>query len=215
MAIQIIHVEQVFSKLALGFDVSFRPHFPIVGKNNINLQDQWKDAAEAYFGVACASMPNWTCLIGPNWPVAQGSIMGALDASGDFAIQCIKKVQNENLHSFCPKQEASDEYNEHTQTWALKTVWGKGCRTWYYDIETGRNRAVYAGSSRHYREMLKAVRWEDFDLDYGRGNRYAFMGIGRHLSQTEKGREMGLELSDYCKVERVDPRMLDLSKSSE
>lgn len=136
--------------------------------------------------------------------------MGALDASGDFAIQSIQKVQNENLHSFCPKQEASDEYNEHTQTWALKTVWGKGCRTWYYDLETGRNRAVYAGSSRHYREMLKRVRWEDFDLEYGTGNRYAFMGIGRHLCQTKKGREMGLELSDYCKVERVDPRMLDL-----
>lgn len=199
---------------ATGFDVSFRPRFPIIGKNGINLQDKWKDAAEAYFGVACADMPNWICIIGPNWPVAQGSIMGALDASGDYALQCIKKVQNENLHSFCPKQEASDAFNEHTQTWATKTVWGKGCRTWYYDVETGRNRAVYAGSSRHYREMMKLVRWEDMDIVYkNRLNRYAFMGIGRHMAQTKEGREKGIELSDYAQVERVDPRMLDVKLS--
>lgn len=65
---------------------------------------------------------------------------GALDANGSYAIQCIKKIQNENLHSFCPKQSASDSYNQHVQTWANDVIWGKGCRTWYKDNETGRLR---------------------------------------------------------------------------
>ena len=37
------------------------------------------------------------------------------------------------------------------------------CR--YKDIVTGRVRAVYPGSSLHYREMLSSVRWEDFDIE--------------------------------------------------
>ena len=69
---------------ATGFDVSHRPRFPIVGRNGINLQDKWKDAAEGYFGVCCPDMPNWCTFIGPNWPVAQGSIMGALDEPGGY-----------------------------------------------------------------------------------------------------------------------------------
>lgn len=51
----------------LGFDVSHRPRFPVVGRGGKNLQDKWKDASEAYFGLACADMPNWLTFIGPNW----------------------------------------------------------------------------------------------------------------------------------------------------
>jgi len=194
---------------ATGFDVGFKPRFPVVGKNGVDLQDKWSEFAEAYFGLACVDMPNWITFLGPNWPIAAGSIMGALDANGDYAIQCIKKVQNENLKSFSPKKEVTDKYNEHTQTWAKEVVWGQGCRTWYKDNETGRLRAVYAGSSRHYRSMISLVRWEDMDLEYmNEHNKFAFMGIGRHMCQTEEGLESGVDPSPYCDINRVDPRML-------
>ncbi|TVY26051.1 FAD-binding monooxygenase [Lachnellula hyalina] len=51
----------------LGFDTTYRPRFPVVGRGGVNLQDKWKYAAEAYFGLACADMPNWLTFIGPNW----------------------------------------------------------------------------------------------------------------------------------------------------
>jgi len=114
--------------------------------------------------------------------------MGALDANRDYAIQYIKKLQNELLKSFRPKQEASDAYNEHTQTWAREVVWGKRCRTWYKDNDTGRLRAVYAGSLMHYRTLISQVRWEDMDLEYqNKYNKYAFMGIGRHIVRRRRG----------------------------
>jgi hypothetical protein len=56
--------------------------------------------------------------------------MGALDANGEYGIQCIKKLQNELVKSFVPKKSVTDLLNEHTQTWAQKVVWGQGCRTW-------------------------------------------------------------------------------------
>lgn len=44
---------------ATGFDLSFRPRFPLVGREG-NLQDIWKDSTpEAYMSVAVPGMPNY------------------------------------------------------------------------------------------------------------------------------------------------------------
>ncbi|KAF7916246.1 uncharacterized protein EAE98_010831 [Botrytis deweyae] len=40
---------------ATGFDTSYRPRFPIVGKGGINMQDQWNDEPDAYYGI---TVPN-------------------------------------------------------------------------------------------------------------------------------------------------------------
>lgn len=58
--------------------------------------------------------------------------------------------------------------------------------------------------------MLETVRWEDMDIEYvNKENMFAFMGIGRHLSQTEEGRKMGAELTPWCDLSKVDKRMLE------
>lgn len=44
-----------------------------------------------------------------------GSVMGPLHAVSEYAIQWIKKMQNENLRSWVPKQEVTDQFNEHVQ----------------------------------------------------------------------------------------------------
>lgn len=54
-------------RLVAGFDVSFRPRFPVIGRNGVDLREKWKVAAEGYLGVSCADMPNWVCFLGPNW----------------------------------------------------------------------------------------------------------------------------------------------------
>jgi len=62
----------------------------------------------------------------------------------------------------------------------------------------------------HYRDMIANPRWEDMDIEYGyRGHRYAFMGIGRHICQTEEGMKMGVSASPYTDPKSVDPRMMD------
>lgn len=44
---------------ATGFDVSFRPYFPIVGRKGKNLSDHWSKDPEAYFALAAAGFPNF------------------------------------------------------------------------------------------------------------------------------------------------------------
>jgi cation diffusion facilitator CzcD-associated flavoprotein CzcO len=44
---------------ATGFDTSFQPRFPIIGRNGISLAEQWEEIPEAYFGLAVPNFPNY------------------------------------------------------------------------------------------------------------------------------------------------------------
>ncbi|KAF7554065.1 hypothetical protein G7Z17_g3176 [Cylindrodendrum hubeiense] len=44
---------------ATGFDVNFRPYFPITGRDGIALNDAWKTDPSAYLAVAASGFPNF------------------------------------------------------------------------------------------------------------------------------------------------------------
>ena len=52
---------------ATGFDVSYRPRFPIVGQGGIDLADKWKVCPEGYLGLGIPDFPNFLTFIGPSW----------------------------------------------------------------------------------------------------------------------------------------------------
>lgn len=66
---------------ATGFDVSFRPRFPITGLNGQTLADAWKDEARGYMGIAAHGFPNYFMIGGPNSPVGNGPVLSALGTS--------------------------------------------------------------------------------------------------------------------------------------
>lgn len=94
---------------ATGFDVTYKPRFPVIGKNGVNLYDKWKDTPESYLGLGCPDMPNFVMFIGPTWPVENGSVAGPLLDVSNYAIAMIKKVQNENIKSLVPRQEITGQ----------------------------------------------------------------------------------------------------------
>lgn len=61
---------------ATGFNTTFRPRFPIIGRNNVNLQDLWKDDPVSYLGTGVSGFPNYLIFLGPNTPISNGSLMG-------------------------------------------------------------------------------------------------------------------------------------------
>lgn len=61
---------------ATGFNTSFRPRFPIIGRNEINLQDLWGKDPISYFGTGVSGFPNYLVYLGPNTPISNGSLMG-------------------------------------------------------------------------------------------------------------------------------------------
>ena len=64
---------------ATGFDVSYRPRFPIIGQNGVNLSEKWKVCPEGYMGLAVPDIPNFIIFVGPNWPVENVNICDAFD----------------------------------------------------------------------------------------------------------------------------------------
>ncbi len=62
------HTEFDIIVCATGFDVSFRPPWKMYGRNDCQLDLEWSDSPEAYFGIAAADNPNYFIFNGPNSP---------------------------------------------------------------------------------------------------------------------------------------------------
>ena len=72
---------------ATGFDVSFRPRFPIVGPSG-DLREQWKDEAKGYLGTAAPDVPNYFIFLGPNCPIGNGPVLSAIGKHWHSSISC-------------------------------------------------------------------------------------------------------------------------------
>lgn len=80
-----------------------KQHFPVSGKNGINLQDLWDDFPEAYLSLAPAPMPNFFRFLGPNGGAAQGSNVPFLESVVCYVCKTIKKIQREFIRSMVVK----------------------------------------------------------------------------------------------------------------
>jgi len=190
---------------ATGFDVTYKPRFPVIGKNGVDLYKKWEKAPESYLGLACPDMPNFLMFIGPTWPVENGSVTGPLLSVTEYALQVIKKMQRDHIKSWVPKQDVTDRFNEHAQEWIKHTVWKSECRSWYRNNETGRVNAVWPGSSNMYAEVIATPRYEDFDIEYQHKNPWAHLGMGYAVCNK---RYPEADISPYLQVENIDPKWL-------
>ncbi|KAL4876539.1 hypothetical protein BJY04DRAFT_231557 [Aspergillus karnatakaensis] len=168
---------------ATGFDTSFRPRFPILGVDGVNLQDLWGAEPRSYFGIAAAGMPNYLMFLGPNSPIGNGPVLSAVEAQADYMMKMIDRYQTTNIKSFTPRSDAVDEFIEFKDSLVSKTVWVDECRSWYKSgTVDGPVTALWPGSTLHYLEAMAEPRMEDWEVQYD-GNRFAWMGNG--YSQTE------------------------------
>lgn len=130
--------------------------------------------------------------------------MGPLHSVSDYAISIIKKMQNENIHSWVPRQDITDSFNAHVQEWIKHTVWKEDCRSWYKNNETGRVNAVWPGSSMHYQQVIEKPRYEDFEIKYHDKNPWAHLGMG-WTPENRLGAEKA-DCSPYLNLNHIDPK---------
>src|SRR5258706_2218754 len=88
---------------ATGFDTSFRPRFPIIGLDGVNIADFWKKFPLSYAAVGVPKIPNYFMYSGPFSPVAQGSVLPLLTLLSKHFLQIIKKMRKESIISMNPK----------------------------------------------------------------------------------------------------------------
>lgn len=192
---------------ATGFNTSFTPRFPIIGREG-NLQDRWKkEIPKAYMSCAVAGLPNYfstshprvfskSCqklttstlvFFGPNAPIGHGSVFTLSEHIAKYIAAAIHKCQTQSIKALAPSRAAVDDYFAHIQTFMPRTAWAApNGRSWFKNGQAdGPVTALHPGSRIHFYHMLEGFRGEDWEYTYmgegqgiGRKNRFAYLGNG-------------------------------------
>ncbi|KIH86704.1 flavin-binding protein monooxygenase [Sporothrix brasiliensis 5110] len=183
---------------ATGFDVSFCPRFPLVGRNG-NLQDLWRaNTPQAYMSCAVPGLPNYFTFLGPNAPIGHGSVFTLAEHIATYIAGAIRKCQTEGIKAISPSQAAVDDYSEHIRAFMPRTAWSSSCRSWFKGTSDGQRQgedengpvtALHPGSRIHFFHMLETFRGEDYGYVYetddsrdgaavSSRNRFRYLGNG-------------------------------------
>ncbi|KAJ1331135.1 hydroxyversicolorone monooxygenase [Microdochium nivale] len=172
---------------ATGFDTSFVPRFPILGRHG-NVQDiMAADVPRGYMSCALPRVPNYFTFLGPNGPIGHGSVFTLSEHIAKYITSVIRKCQTEGIKALAPSQAATDDFSEHIASFMPRTSWSSpSCRSWFKGggggggAERGSVTAMHPGSRVHFLHMLESFRGEDWEYTYDSpvGNRFAYLGNG-------------------------------------
>ncbi|KFZ25287.1 hypothetical protein V502_00235 [Pseudogymnoascus sp. VKM F-4520 (FW-2644)] len=164
---------------ATGFDVSHCPHYPIIGRNKVNLAEKWADEPESYLSLACPDFPNYFIFTGPNAVVGHGSLIEGLGWAAEYMIKWMKKIATEDIKSVEPRQDIVDQFIAYSDEVHKTLTWTGGCRSWYKKGRIdGRVTAAFAGSALVFQRLISEIRGEDFKIEHRSPNCFRFMGNG-------------------------------------
>ncbi|KAL4969944.1 flavin-containing monooxygenase [Aspergillus stella-maris] len=197
---------------ATGFNTSFRPRFPIIGLDGVNLQNIWETNPVSYFGIAVSGFPNYLMFLGPNTPISNGSLMGPLEATSDYMTRLLLKLTRQSAKSFNIHPTVQTEFDTHTQSYMQDMVWTGPCRSWFKNNTTGKVTALWPGSSLHYMQVLAEDRWEDYEWVYHKGeNRFKYFREGFSWIERTRQDGLGMEISRLRGASTVPDPSSDLS----
>ncbi|KAK8090027.1 hypothetical protein PG997_004988 [Apiospora hydei] len=176
---EVIKVDAIIC--ATGFDNSFCPRFPVVGRAG-NLQDRLRtETPKGYMSCALPGVPNYFTFLGPNGPIGHGSVFTLTEHIAKYITKVILKCQREGIKAIAPSDAAVDDYNQHIAAFMPRTAWQSSGRSWFKNgREDGPVTALHPGSRIHFFHMLGQVRGEDWDYVYDTPsqNRFAYLGNG-------------------------------------
>ncbi|KAL4808131.1 hypothetical protein BDV18DRAFT_158247 [Aspergillus unguis] len=167
---------------ATGYNTTFIPPWELVGRGGRTLSEEWKDIPQAYFSMCAAGMPNYFVFSGPNSPIGHGSVPAMLGWSADYMLDWVEKMAAEDIKSVVVKDDIVRDFNRYAAENLKRCVWSKGCTAWYSKKnKPGENNtvtAMYPGSALHYKEYIKTIRGEHFDIQYNTANPFKYLANG-------------------------------------
>ena len=120
--------------------------FSCTGLPGHDLMQDWKDASEAYYGMAVHGFPNMWQLVGPNSGLGHNSILFMIEAQLRYIIECMHLLRQQGSDFMHVRPEVQKQFNDKVQEQANKTVWASGCTSWYQQAD-GRNFAIWPWST--------------------------------------------------------------------
>jgi cation diffusion facilitator CzcD-associated flavoprotein CzcO len=149
---------------ATGFETtSFLAPMQIEGVGGRKLEEEWREGAEAYLGLAVAGFPNLFLLYGPNTNLGHNSIIFMIECQVNYVVRCIRELFARDLPRLDVSPEAQRRYNEQLQRELGRTAWAAGCSSWY-KTASGKVTNNWSGFTVDYWTRTRAPRFRDFGL---------------------------------------------------
>ncbi|KAF5617277.1 sterigmatocystin biosynthesis monooxygenase stcW [Fusarium tjaetaba] len=130
---------------ATGFDLSCAPRFPIIGRNGVNLREEWLKNPHAYLSVTATDMPNYFTMMGPNSPLGHGSINGTVDGDLNslhpgsrlhyFELLSTPRYEDFEWQSLCESEDMNFAWLATGFTAAERSADENTDLTWYLDFD--------------------------------------------------------------------------------
>ena len=133
----------------------------ISGLDGKDLNDAWRDGAEAYKGISVSGFPNLYVLYGPNTNLGHNSIIYMLESQFRYVVACVKAVRDRGLRYLDLQPEVQVRYHRQLQEDARGTVWARGCQSWYLTAD-GKQTVNWPGFTFTYRYMTRKPTWSDY-----------------------------------------------------
>ncbi|MFT5447606.1 MAG: cyclohexanone monooxygenase [Gammaproteobacteria bacterium] len=146
---------------ATGFDAMTGTLFnvDIRGRNGLPLKEKWQAGPRTYLGLMSESFPNLFMITGPGSPSVKSNMLTSLEQHVDLVADTIIHMRDQGLAVIEPELAAEDEWVEHVQVVAHKTLFPQA-NSWYMGANIpGKPRLFmpYVGGVGNYRKLCEEV----------------------------------------------------------
>ncbi len=122
----------------------------VLGRDGVDLDDAWRDGAEAHLGITVAGFPNLFLMYGPNTNLGHNSIIFMLECQARYIGQALQTMTREDLASIEVREDTHRRFNDSLQRRLRESIWSGNCDSWYVD-ENGRIVNNWVGTTLEYR----------------------------------------------------------------
>lgn len=147
--------------LATGFDAmtGALTRIDIRGRDGVRMADIWAEGPSTYLGLAVAGFPNLLMITGPGSPSVLSNVLVSIEQHVEWIDGLIGHMLERGYATVEAQQSAQEEWTEHVDDVAYKTLYPVGS-SWYLGPEVpGRRRRFmpYAAGLRTYRATCDRV----------------------------------------------------------
>lgn len=151
---------------ATGFDAMTGTLFnvDIQGRRGQALKEKWYAGPRTYLGLMSESFPNLFMITGPGSPSVKSNMIISIEQHVDFVTDSLVHMRDHGLDVMEPELTAEDEWVDHVQEVANKTLFPRA-NSWYMGANIpGKPRLFmpYIGGVGRYRKICEEVVAENY-----------------------------------------------------
>jgi cation diffusion facilitator CzcD-associated flavoprotein CzcO/acetyl esterase/lipase len=148
--------------LSTGFESTrFLAPMEIRGRGGLDLNEVWREGANAYLGITVAGFPNLFVMYGPNTNLGSGSIIFQLESQMAYIADAVDRLRRTGGW-LSVRPEVQRAFDSEMQSRLSTSVWQTGCNNWYVD-EHGRNTNNWPGFTLEYRRRTRRLDPSDYE----------------------------------------------------